>query len=608
MGSLTEHRPNWRPGACTAVVVVCAVCFGAPTLWARAAQTAAVPAALKPGEETHAAMYKAVSPAVVGLTCRAKLPNGRDSGFFGTGVVVSADGLILTNLSVIPDRPTEVKVYFTDGHVRDAKFLSLDSKSEGVLVKAEAKNLAFMKLAASDQYKVGDPVYSWGNPYFTIQQDGAVSLSTGTVSGLYNNSSVDFLSRYVGPVIETDAAVNPGSDGGPLTDAWGNLLGIVSLSTSTTRWLGLAVPTHVMRESLPELKALPVEPRKELGGAQRSVWAMQQAMKAVASPAEKATLGLAVVRGEGEKVFENLAQAALAAREPYPLGRDGRMDPAKINARPPGGYCTALAVDADGTAVTAAFNIEGTDVKKIYAYLPDGVRVEAKVLGQDEFYDLAVLKLALPPGRKLEFVPLADGSKLKQGQAVAVVGRNEPPGHPTLNVGQVSAAGRYQNTHCQISALINYGNMGGPVVDLDGRVVGIATQLTEKTSWRQNCGVAFMLQAQIIAKNLPDLKAGKTVEHPKLPFLGVGPDPANQPDEGTVVGTVLDDGPAAKAGLQKGDKIMQFDGQEVNGWLDLVRQIQGCAIGKKVKLKIERGEQTLDLEVEIGEKKRKDTQ
>ena len=159
----------------------------------KAASAASIPDSIKTAEKTHVEIYKRFAPSVVGLSCNGvvRANNNIKGNFFGTGAVVSADGLILTSTSVIPKDATEIKVYFTDGHIRPGEVKQSDEASEGVLVKVDGEKLPFMRLAPSGEYHVGDPVYSWGNPYFTIQQDGVVSLSTGEISGLYDASSVD---------------------------------------------------------------------------------------------------------------------------------------------------------------------------------------------------------------------------------------------------------------------------------------------------------------------------------------------------------------------------------------------------------------------------------
>lgn len=588
-------------------------------------------------ERNHVEIYKKLSPAVVGLACSGTFPLlGRESTFTGTGVVISPDGLILTSATVAPKDAHDIKVYFTDGRVRNATLKHFDQASEGVLLKVEATGLTSMRVADSAGCQAGDPVYSWGNPYLTIEKDGVVSLSAGTISGLYSLSSVDVESRYLGPVIETDAAINPGSDGGPLTDAEGSLIGIQSLAFSKTRWLGISIPTRRLMDAMPELAALkPVRPAP-LSGELARAWAPQKALAEAASAAGKATVAIRVMReDETEEPPADRGAEVLKPEKPIP---NDDLRAAFESSRPSRGSASGFIVRPEGIIVTAAFNVSDSTetnakdeaapappetprppapfprrprrakppdkpakIAKIFVYLPDGSRSEATLLGMDVFSDLAVLKLAAPAGKTFPHVELAPAADLKQGSYIAVLGRSEAPGGVTINSGRVSARGRFEQTCCEISPLINFGNLGGPVIDLQGRVVGMATHLGEKTPWRQNCGVGFMLQGEQIQKALPDLLAGRTLSRPKRAFLGVQGDMAAQDVTGVRLVQVVPRSAADKAGLRKGDIILDIDGAPVHDWLGLLSVMHSARPGQTVKIKIRRGAQEMTLPVELGE-------
>jgi len=589
-------------------LVVCSAVLGLSLNYfssAAAAPPADTPSATQPpppelakAERIRVDIYKKLAPAVVGISCRAKLHN-RSGQYYGTGAVVSPDGLVLTDITVIPADATEVKVYFTDMKVLPAEIRKVDARSEGVLIKVQGTNLPYMKLADSSKYEVGDPVYSWGNPHLTIQRDGVVSLSTGTISGLYTAGSVDSQSRYTGSVIETDAAVNPGSDGGPLTDSDGNLLGIMSLAFSQTRWLGLAIPMHQLTEALPELKALKVAPRPLPTPALAAVWGYQAAFGQVAKLTGEGTVGLWVVR-EGDKVEapEHRAKQVVAAGGPLPEGQArGRFEA----LRPPGA-ASAFFIDSSGHALTAAYHVAVPEkIKHIWVYLPDGQRLSAKLLGADKYTDCAVLKCELPANAKIRGLDLVHDKDLTQGRAVAVLGRSEPPGGYTLNSGTVSGVGRHTGTCAQISALINYGNLGGPVINLKGQVIGMAVKINEKTPWRQNCGVGFLLEADKILEILADLKVGKLIARPKRPFLGVQFAPGPSETKGALIAQLVPFGPAAVAGLLPNDIVVECDGQPVESSVGLAQAIRKKEIGQKIKLKIKRNEEELNVEITVGE-------
>lgn len=575
-----------------------AVCCSMQVVYGAAA-TMPVPDHLRKPEAAHIEIYKRFTSAVVGISCKAKLPNGMPGTYYGTGAVISPDGLVLTSVTVIPEGATEVKIYFTSGKVLTGEIRKIDAPSEGVLLKVEGKDLAHMKLADSARYKVGDPAYSWGNPHFTIQRDGQVSLSIGRISGIYNTTSADDQSRYTGPVIETDAAVNPGSDGGPLTDSQGNLLGIMTLGFARTRWLGLAIPVHRLEQGLPELKELKKPVRPEITPALIGQWGPTAAFGAVSEVAGRATVGVWIAReGDGLKPPDNRTSEAPQPYVPLPQGPARGQFEAR---RPSPSVTSGFVVESDGTVLTSAFHFaEPERVKQIYVYLPDGVRAEAKLLGTDSYYDVAVLKFEPPAGRTLDSVKPVKGDPLMQGSTLALLGRSEPPGGLTLNAGTVSAVGRREGTCVQFSALINYGNLGGPVIDLEGRVVGMATSMNEKTPWRQNCGVGFMLLAERINEILPDLKAGKKIERPKRPFLGVQAAQGALDVKGAKIAAVIPNSPAAAAGLQPNDTIVEFDGKPVDDWAGLVGLIRLAKLDQTVKVKFKRGDEEKIVELKVG--------
>ncbi len=545
-------------------------------------------------EEPHVAIFKRLSAAVVGIGCAGTTSSGASGTFYGTGVVVSPDGLVLTDLTVVPKDGRDVKVYFTDGRVKTADLKRIDEPSEGVLVKVDGQGLTHMKLADSSKARMGDPCYSWGNPFFTIQRDGMVSLSVGAVSGLYPVSSVDNQSRYLGPAIETDAAVNPGSDGGPLTDADGNLLGIMSLAFSRSRWLGLAIPVERLRAGLPELKALPAAPRPKAIESESGPWRSQMRLVRAADRIAKATIAVRAVGANEPDPPEKRSEETLAPLPPYP---EGPVRVQREAQRPPGACASGVVVEADGTAITAAANVAGA--ARIFVYLADGRRVAAKLLGKDDALDLAVLKLEGPG--KYDFAAPGGANLLKTGQSLAILGRSEAPGALTFNAGIVSALGRHVNTCAQVSALINYGNLGGPALNADGVLVGLAVHLTEKSAWRQNGGIGFILSAERIAQALPDLKAGKTLPRPKRPTLGIQVDLTAVSVKGVRIGGVEAGSGAAEAGIQAGDVLVELAGKPVVGMAELREGMRPFKAGDKVKVKLKRAGKDVELLVRIGE-------
>lgn len=591
------------------------LCSCAAALLAGAAVTGPVPERAGEADRAHAAIHDRLHLATVGLTCEA--PRGR---YYGTGAVVSADGLVLSNITVIPRGARAIKVYFPDGRVRPAGVVRSDPRSEGVLLRIpDADGLVHYELARSDECRVGDPVYAWGNPHGTIAQDGGVSLSTGGISGIYETASVDDQSRYVGRVIEVDAAVNPGSDGGPITDAEGRLIGIMSLAFSPTRWMGLAIPTDVLVDGLPELEEVERHPpaRADADG----IWARRAAMQRAAGAVAPAVVGLWVRRaGDPEDPPTARDEQALELRIPYrrrnsPDRRPDEEPPsghaAMERRRPPVHVASGVVVDPSGTLITAAWNLRPGDddpdtprpIEEILVYLADGSRYRAEVLGLQPVLDLAVLQIVdLDEEAAIVALDLrkAGSRSPPQGSTVAVLGRSEPPGTATLNVGRVSATRRMRGRALQVDALVNYGNLGGPVIDAASRLVGIATHLDDESAWRQNCGVGFCLEVGEIRDALPRLRRGEELEIRGRPLVGFQVD-FDYRGRGVRIERLLPGKPAQLVGMAPGDVIVGIDGHEVPDFVTFQHLLEDYEPGQEVRILVRRGIEKRKVELTLAE-------
>jgi serine protease Do len=158
----------------------------------------------------------------------------------GSGVIVSADGYILTNNHVV-NNATEIQVALNDGRQFTAKVIGSDPKTDVALIRIKADNLPALTLADSDKIEVGDVVLAVGNPFGIGQTvtKGIVSAKDRTTSGEMDE---DF--------IQTDAAINPGNSGGALVDTEGRLIGINSAiltHSGGNQGIGFAVPSNLCR-------------------------------------------------------------------------------------------------------------------------------------------------------------------------------------------------------------------------------------------------------------------------------------------------------------------------------------------------------------------------
>ncbi|NDC09849.1 MAG: Do family serine endopeptidase [Oxalobacteraceae bacterium] len=178
-----------------------------------------------------------------------RMPRGmqtpRQEGL-GSGVIVTADGYILTNNHVV-DRANTVKVALQDGREFTAKVIGTDPKTDLAVIKIDVTGLPAVSMADSDQAEVGDAVLAIGNP-FGIGQ----TVTTGIVSATGRSA----LGLDYEDFIQTDAAINPGNSGGALVDVQGRLLGINTAILSRSggnQGIGFAIPTNLARDVMESL-------------------------------------------------------------------------------------------------------------------------------------------------------------------------------------------------------------------------------------------------------------------------------------------------------------------------------------------------------------------
>lgn len=257
---------------------------------------------------------------------------------------------------------------------------------------------------------------------------------------------------------------------------------------------------------------------------------------------------------------------------------------------------SGFVLSADGLIVTNNHVIEGAD--DIQVTLDDGTVEAAEVIGADARSDLAVLQIARTDLRP---VTLGESAALKVGDSVVAIGNALDLGaEPTVTGGLVSAKGRRTQAPngsflvdlIQTDAAISPGNSGGPLLDMNGRVVGINTAVAGQG---QNIGFAISIdRAKLL---LEQLRNGVVPEHP---LLGVTTQPSQRLGSGAEVVSVQDDSGADLAGIRVGDVIVELDDEQIDSPEDLSASIAERQPGELVTITLDRDGESQSIEVTLG--------
>ena len=254
--------------------------------------------------------------------------------------------------------------------------------------------------------------------------------------------------------------------------------------------------------------------------------------------------------------------------------------------------------DDEGHVITNQHVVDGAETVSVT--FADGSKHDATVVGSDPSTDLAVLDVDAPASL-LEPLALGKSSELEVGDGVIAIG--SPFGlEQTVTTGIVSALHREINSPndfaiddaIQTDAAINHGNSGGPLLDLDGRVIGVNSQINSESGG--NDGIGFAVPSDTVAKIATELIADGEVEHA---YLGVATE-ATESGDGASIAEVRPGTPAAAADLREGDVVTEIDGDAVEDADELRRLIDAKSPGDSVELTIVRDGTESTVEVELA--------
>jgi len=291
------------------------------------------------------------------------------------------------------------------------------------------------------------------------------------------------------------------------------------------------------------------------------------------------------------------------------------------------GLGSGFVIDTDGHIVTNNHVVEGA--RRIQVRFSDDTEAEAKVVGADPHTDLAVIKVDVPAAL-LHPVELGESDTLRVGQRAIAIGN--PFGFErTVTTGIISAVGRVLRqisgfslpNLIQTDAAINPGNSGGPLLDSQGKVIGVNTIIFTRTG--SSAGVGLAIPVNTVKRVVPELIENGHFAHSWLGIRGYSinselAEALDLPvDNGVLIGEAIRDGPSAQAGLRGGkrevlvegfiepisaggDIIIAINDTEIRGMDDLITCLESTVVGQEVELTIIRDGDEKRLTVELDER------
>ena len=297
-------------------------------------------------------------------------------------------------------------------------------------------------------------------------------------------------------------------------------------------------------------------------------------------------------------------------------GRQRQQPPPREHTTQAAG--SGFIINRDGYILTNNHVVEGATKIEVQFFDDEDTYYAAKVVGRDPLTDSALIQLTEKPKKPLPEAKFGDSSQMEPGDWVMAIGNPFNLAH-TVSVGVISATARsfpvsesnggsrYAQV-LQTDAAINPGNSGGPLLNVRGEVIGINTAIYSNTgSMGQagNIGIGFAVPINTVRDVLPGLRSGKITRGrigvSVSPITAEAADALNMRDrKGALVAQVTKGGPAANAGIEPEDVIVEFNGKPVSKNDDLPQIVASTAPGTTVPVKVLRGgkERTFNVKVE----------
>jgi serine protease DegQ len=332
-------------------------------------------------------------------------------------------------------------------------------------------------------------------------------------------------------------------------------------------------------------------------------------LQAAAPAASGVATGFALAAQRAAPAVVSVTATKMSRRNPHAddprfrffFGDRAQQNPQQL------GLGSGVIVSPEGYLLTNHHVIE--DATEIEVQLADGRGTRATLVGSDPETDIAVLRIELP---RLPVVALGDVRALRVGDAVLAIGNPFNVGQ-TVTAGIVSAldrtnAGSQFQNFIQTDAAINPGNSGGALVDAAGHLVGINTAIFSRSGG--SLGIGFAVPVDTARQVMEAIVAGGSV---RRGWIGVQPRELNAElaeslalpvKSGVLIAGVLQDGPAARAGLKPGDVVVKVADRTVATLADLFNSVASVTPGSTTTVGVQRGAQALELKVQVGERPR----
>ena len=293
---------------------------------------------------------------------------------------------------------------------------------------------------------------------------------------------------------------------------------------------------------------------------------------------------------------QHVADSVVQIRTVGGLDRVGRTSIAR-------GPTTGLVISADGYIISSAFNF-AQQPSSILVRLPSGAQVPAELIARDKNRMLVLLKVE--SDRPLQVPELAPLDEVQVGQWSIALGRTFRADEVGVSVGIVSATGRMYGRVLQTDANVSVANYGGPLVDIQGRVLGVLIPMSPQTSGEESeiagaefydSGIGFAVPLQHVLDVLPRLQQGKDLLSGKL---GIGLVKGSVYVAPPLITNVWQNSPAATADLEKNDLIIAVNGLSIETQAQLRFQLLPRYAGDQVTITVRRGEEEISRDIVLA--------